>query len=135
LTKSKIFGENAKAVNAIVAAAAGLISLQFELVPNFFAAIFPRMGIGLAVLLAFIVFMGLFVKFDDSTNDKWAKIFFPLLGVVIAIVVMITAFYNTGYPWGTSGFSNFWDSYGNVILVLVVFIGIIITIIATTKSK
>jgi len=56
LQKSKIFGteEKAKGINAILGLAIGLAALQFDFVSTFFATIFPRFGVGIAILLIFI---------------------------------------------------------------------------------
>src|SRR3989344_2867821 len=65
LTKMSLLGDN-KAVNAIIALAVGLMSLQFDFVPRFFSEIFPRLGIGLAILLVLLILTGLFWSNEDS---------------------------------------------------------------------
>jgi len=54
LTKTQIFKNN-KAINGIIALVVGLLSLQFDFVPIFFSEIFPRMGVGLAIILALLI--------------------------------------------------------------------------------
>ena len=58
LTKIKIFEDN-KAINAIIALSVGLMALQFGFVSAFFSELFPRLGVGLAVILVIIIFIGL----------------------------------------------------------------------------
>ena len=54
LDKSKILGDNTT-IGAIVAAAIGLLALQFDFVPEFFAVIFPRFGIGISIFIVLII--------------------------------------------------------------------------------
>ncbi|MEK6827230.1 MAG: hypothetical protein AABX99_01980 [Nanoarchaeota archaeon] len=51
LLKLNIFKDN-KMVNGIIALSVSLMSLQFGFVPDFFSQIFPRVGVGLAIILA-----------------------------------------------------------------------------------
>jgi hypothetical protein len=83
LTKIKLFEEN-KAINAIISLSIGFMSLQLPLVSQFFSEIFPRVGIGLIVILAIIILAGLFV--DPKSNF----ITYGLLtiGIVVAIIVL-----------------------------------------------
>ena len=59
LQKSGVLGDN-KTIDAIVAAAIGLLSLQLDFVATFFAVIFPRFGIGIAIFLVALIFIGFF---------------------------------------------------------------------------
>ena len=60
LERVGIFKDN-KAINAIIAAVVGLMSLQVQMVSQFFAEIFPRLGVGLAILLVLLILTGLFI--------------------------------------------------------------------------
>ena len=53
LSKTDILGKN-KGVQATIALAVGLLSLQFDYVTNFYATIFPYAGIGISILLVAI---------------------------------------------------------------------------------
>src|SRR3989338_10579622 len=68
LTKIKLFGAENKGLNAVVAIVVGLLSLQFSFVPIFFSEIFPRMGIGLSVILAVFILVGLFLPSRSETS-------------------------------------------------------------------
>lgn len=122
LEKSKILGEN-KAVQAIIALAIGLLALQFDYVPTFFATIFPRFGVGIAILLVVIISVALFV--EDTKKLAW-------IGWVVGIGVVIWAL--TAWNWWGDNFfigsfleENFWAI---IILGLVVF-----AVIAIAKGK
>ena len=59
LLRVKLFEKNG--INAVIALAVSLMSIQFEFVPIFFSQIFPRVGVGLAVILAVLIIVGIFV--------------------------------------------------------------------------
>ena len=85
LTKINIFSsgrdkEPNKTINGIIALAVGLMALQFDFVSIFFAEIFPRMGVGIAILLVILILSGLFM--DPGT--KWVSISFYVVGLLIA---------------------------------------------------
>lgn len=121
LTKTKIFDN--KAVNGILALVIGLLALQFDFVPVFFSEIFPRVGVGLAVILALLILAGLF--FDP--NSKHLNWMLFGVGVIIFLVVLFQTFDWVGwYPgfWLYDIFYN-WPGVVSVIIVLVI-IGIIV---------
>ena len=63
-----------RTIVAIIAVAIGLLSLQFDFVSEFFAVIFPRFGVGLALFLVIIIFLGFFYpegKDGWSTKVAW----------------------------------------------------------------
>ena len=61
LQRVDVFKGN-KGINAIIALSVSLMSLQFNLVPIFQAEIFPKLGVGLSVILAVIILKGLFLE-------------------------------------------------------------------------
>ena len=125
LTRTQIFKNN-KAINGVIAFVIGLLALQFNFVPVFFSEIFPRLGIGLAVILALLILAGLF--FDP--NNKWVNYGLLVIGVIVFIVVIIQTAGWVGW------YSGFWwyDNWPKVLLVLVV-IGILAAIIASAGPK
>ena len=82
LIKTKLLGEN-KGVNATIALAFGLLSLQFDYVSGFYASIFPYAGMGLAVLLVAMILMGLIIKTEERMSWLWFGI-----GVIIFFFVL-----------------------------------------------
>ena len=113
LSSMKLFREN-RAVDAIIAFAVALLSLQFEFVPVFFSEIFPRMGVGLAVLLVILIIAGFFV---DPTKPG---IMYALLGigVIIAVVILVTTSESVGWSSGYWWAQN-WEMLAGVVFVLV----------------
>lgn len=129
LSKTKIFEDN-RAVNAVISLAIGLLSLQFDFVSTFFATIFPRFGVGLAVLLVAIILIGIFYPGDEYKTLKW-------VGYVVGIGVIIWAIANWGF-WnddlGISWFiqENFWAL---IILGAVITAIVLVAKGGSTKSK
>ena len=97
LSKTKVLGDN-NTVSGIVALAVGLLSLQFDFVATFFATIFPRFAVGLAVFLVIIILAGLFLKPGEEKGQST----FYIIGLVIAAAVVL---------WGLSSWQFWRDSY------------------------
>ena len=119
LTKIKLFKEN-KAINAIVALVVGLMAIQFDLVPAFFAQIFPRVGVALIFILGVFIVVGLFV---DPENPVINWILLGIAVIVLTIVVVQTAGsmgWATGYWW-----QNNWPTVVGIIVVVALLIAII----------
>ena len=116
LSQIKLF-ENNKTVNGVIAMAVGLMALQFGFVSSFFSQIFPRLGIGLSVLLIFIILVGFFSDKSQSVT----KFAFVLVGFVIFAVIIMNSFdfsKNFSFP---SWFSENWVT----VLVISFFVGIL----------
>ena len=56
LSSIQVFKEN-RAIDAIIALVVGLMALQFEMVPIFFAQVFPRLGVALSVILVILILL------------------------------------------------------------------------------
>ena len=125
LSKTDVLGKN-KGVQSVIAIAVGLISLQFDTVTNFFAIIFPFLGVGISVLLVALILLGLLVK-EDSKVANW--IFFGI-GFVIFLVVVATTFYEYSFFGGVQ--------FGNIgahLIWIIPVIALIAWVIFGTKSK
>jgi len=112
--------ENNKAINGIIAMVVGLLSLQFNFVPLFFSEIFPRLGVGLAVLLVLMILTGMFI----DPGEK--GIMYSLLGIgaVIFLIVLTKTFGWLG--WQSS---YIWQAYGGAIIgvgLILIVLGIVI---------
>ncbi len=122
LDRSKILGDN-KPLMGIIAAALGLLSLQYDFVPEFYAMFFPRFGIGLSVFLVALIFIGFFWPKRDAENElkhgKW-------IGYVVAIGVIIWGF-SSWDQWGYySGFGGWFSEYIWALIILGGVIGLIV---------
>jgi len=114
LNQIKLFKDN-KAINAIIALVVGFMALQFPMVPQFFSEIFPRLGIGLAIILVILILAGMFI------DPEAGGIMYVLLGIgaVIVIIVLIQTAgalgWSSGYWWKEN-----WPMVAGVVFILVV---------------
>ena len=118
LSTMNIFKGN-RSVDAIVALVVGLMALQFDLVPRFFAEVFPRMAVGMSIILVLLILAGFFV----DPSKSW--IMYTLLGIgtIIAVIVLIKT--STAVGWE----SGYWWTYNWPVVAGAVLIVIIIGII------
>jgi uncharacterized membrane protein len=116
-----------KGINAMIALAVSLMSLQFDFVPFFFAEIFPRLGVGIAIILVLIVVAGLFIKPTKEMGN-----FLMIVSLVIVVVIIYQSL--SSFGWSFSTFGGGWIVWNNIWPILV-FAGIIIAIVASTKTN
>ncbi len=121
LSKTGIFGaaDKAKGVNAVISIAVGLLALQWGVVPDFFATVFPNLGVGLSILLVVLLLLGLFSEFSDKKH--WTNTVFFVTAAVIAIWVVVSSLTEAGAWAGGS----WWETYGPAILTLAALGGLI----------
>lgn len=123
LDKVKMLGEH-KGINAVIALSIGLLSLQFDKVPLFFRSLMPNLAIGLSVILAAILLLGLFIGDAGKTSGIKKYGFLSIAGVV-AIWVIISSIGD--YSWWTGGF---WYDNLPTIIAGVIIIGAIVAVVA-----
>ena len=122
LTYTRIFADN-KGLHIIVSIVIGLMAVRFGYFTNFYTELFPRLGIGITVLLVLIILMGLF--FGDKTKDLWSWILI-IIGIVIAIVILYQSFDVLGWinSYGYSG-----STFVAWIITAILLIGVIVVIV------
>ena len=89
ISKIKIFKDNTT-VNGVIALSVGLLAMQYDMVPIFFAELFPRVGIGLSIILAILILLGLFI--DPRQKIMMWGLFVVGLLIVIAVLYDTTQF-------------------------------------------
>lgn len=132
LDKTKLLsskeGEENKGITAIIAIAIALLALQFDLVSTFFAVIFPRLGIGISILLVVIILAGFFMpdmgKTDGKGPAKWVG--WALAGGVIIWAISSWQSWTSG-----GGIGGWFAEYVWAIIVL----GIIVGVVLIAKGK
>jgi len=127
LSSTKFLGKN-NAVYVIIAIVIGLLALRWQFFfSTFLAEIFPRLGIGLAVILTLLILVGMFIAEDETRYWGWGL---AAIGFIIALIIVYQTFDNLGYSsWG---FGN--DTAGLIILA-VLLIGVIIAVAASGKRS
>jgi len=118
-----------RGIIAIIAASVSLLSLQFDFVPEFFGIIFPRFGVGLALFLVILIFIGFFYPNRDSSDNASNKV--AWVGWVVGIGVFIWSL-SEWDEWGSyASFGGWFSEYIWAIIIL----GIVIAVIATVASS
>lgn len=125
LSRMNIFKEN-RTINAIIALAVALMALQFPAVPMFFAEVFPAVGIGLAIILIILILTGLFI---DPKNKGW-MIGLSVVSVIVVAAVLISSSRRLGLSFG-GWFSYYWPQ----LIMIAIFVGLIVVIVAASKPK
>jgi len=123
LTRIQIFKDN-KVVNGIIALVVSIMSLQFDFVPNFFSQIFPRLGVGLAVVLVVLIVVGLFA---DPKNNAVNYVLLGIAVITIGLVLVQSAGalgWQSGSWWGDN-----WQ-----MIVGAIFLFVVIAIIVGSAS-
>lgn len=115
-----IFGRN-KGINVIIALVVALLAIRFPFFTQFYSEIFPRVGIGVTLLLAVLILVGLFVNEGDTRYWRWGL---SALGGVIAIVIGYQTFQNLGW----TGYGYFSDNSVAWIIFAILLIGVIIAV-------
>lgn len=117
-----------RGINMIVSIAVGLLALYLPIVSDFFSVIFPRLGVGIAVIL---VAMILIAAFLPEGKDSWLNYILFGLGALIFIIVVLGSF--TNYYWWDSGW---WTQYySGIVVLLIIAVVIAIVVFAGRKTK
>lgn len=117
LNKSGILGRRA-GIDVIVAVVVGLLALQQEFLRRFFSELFPRLGMGIGVMIALIILVGMFIVGEHQ--NIWMIILGSIAFIVFLVVIISTqgGFSPLGWGW--------WQQWGNIVVWGVVLIGIIV---------
>ena len=123
LTRTDVFKGN-KGINATIALAVALMALQFNAVPRFFADVFPRLGIGLSVILLALILVGLFT----DSNMPWVMF---AVGAVVFFIIM-----GTSFDFGSSSFWLFFQqNLATIIIVVIILVVVFGTVFGPPSFK
>ncbi len=125
LTQTKIF-KDAKGINAIIALAVALMGLQFNVVSDFFSEVFPRVGVGLAILFIVLIFVGMF--FSPKNNAMMWTILG--VGVLIAAVIFIQSAGSLG--WSSA---YWWYDHWEFIVGVIAFIIVLAIVVGSSSDS
>ncbi len=127
LSETKIFGKN-KGVHVIIAFVIAAISIRWNFfLSDFFTQIFSRLGVGISIILAFVILVGLFIRKEDDKYWKWGL---GALGAVIGIVIVVQSFERFGW----TGY-GFFESNAGFIIGAVLIAGLIIAVVVSTGKE
>lgn len=131
LTTTNILGKN-KGIHVIIALVIGLMSIGYSSslgfsLGDFLQTLFPRLGIGLAVLVAVMVLVGLFVSDDERKYWLWGL---GAIGIIIALVIISQTFDALSF----FSFSGYSDNIGWIVGGILV-VGTIIAVAASGERN
>ena len=126
LEATNIVGKN-KGVHVVIALVIGLLALRMGFVQAFFTEIFPRLGVGLAIILALLIMTGLFINSEQAKYWMWG---IAAVAVVVWIIILVGTFQNVGWIGGY----GFFEDYAGMIIGAVLLIGVVIAVVAA-KSE
>ncbi len=114
LSKSKVFEGN-NGVNAVIAVVVGLIAIQSTFVAQFFSEIIPRVGVGLSIILAVILLVGLFF-----TPETWSSYVLFGIGAIVFLVVVFKSADAVGWTFGSLWWDQNWPLIVGIAFILIV---------------
>lgn len=131
LDKIKILGEN-KAINIIISLVLAFFAVSNLYVSNFFMYLFSYTGVGIAILLAIVILLGLFAGNEEDGKWKWIL---GIGGFLVLIWVLSRAF--TDYGVVIFGQEFQWWLSNNIywILPILFIVGAIIAIVVASGAK
>lgn len=120
LSSTKIFRDN-RAVDGIIALVVALMALQFDLVPQFFSQVFPRLGVALAGILVLLILAGFFI----DPGKAWIMYVLLGIGAIASVAVLVNAGKATGFYY-------MWNFNENTAIVggMLIFVIVIVLILA-----
>lgn len=120
LTRMDLFKDN-KGVSAIISLSVGLLALQFNIVSNFFSEVFPKVGIGLSLILGLLILIGAFI----DRSKQWILYVLLAVGALITFFVLYPSFQNA-FGFGGSSTSSYDTGVivGWAMIILVVVVGL-----------
>jgi hypothetical protein len=129
LERTKVLGEK-PAINAIIAIAIGLLSLQMDLVRKlFYAQFFSNFGTGLIILLGLLILAGLFITTEEGIEKAY-----KITGSIVAIIIFLTILLNSAKNVGAAGIWSFGGT-GAMWISLAILLFIVIWLITSTASE
>ncbi|MEM4330659.1 MAG: hypothetical protein QW273_01465 [Candidatus Pacearchaeota archaeon] len=131
LEKTNLFGQNKKGIHIVISLSVAGISLLFDTVPLFFSVLFPKLGIGIGLLLLVMIILG-FLYGGNVTKLKFFG--WIILGMIIIWTLIDIEFFSS-FGRGSFNFLSFIEDYLPLILILGILIGGIILVTKDTSSK
>jgi len=124
ISQMKLFKDN-KSIPPIIALAVALMALQFDLVPVFFAEVFPRLGVGLVILLVILILIGLVAPKDSSSIYL---VYAAMIVVLVYILIDVAEAMN-------SPLADLWYQWRAPIIVVTIIAVVLVVIINMSKPK
>ncbi len=118
----KIFGSD-KGIHSIIAIVIAVLAVRYTKFTYFYQELFPRLGIGLTILLVLMILVGLFVTDKSKTVVTWI---FLGIGLIVAIAVIYNSAAVFGWVDGFGATTSEWIAW---IVSAALLIGVIVIIV------
>jgi len=118
----RIFGGD-KGVHVIISVVIGVLAVRYVEFTRFYEEVFPRLGIGLTILLVVLILTGMFATDKSKTVLTWVYL---IVGIIITIAVIYNSANVFGWVDGFGGSSSEWIAW---ILSAVLLIGVIVVLV------
>ncbi len=128
LSYMRIFGDN-KGIHTVIALAIGILAVRNPFFTEFYKEIFPRLGVGVSIILTLMILIGMFIEGKQITYWFYG---IAAIGVIIFLGILLNSFRDLGWTW-TGSFS---DDTITMIITIVLIIGFILAVVlSSVKSK
>lgn len=124
LEKSKVLGRN-RGVYAVIAVVISFFAVSDPTLSSFFAVLFAHASLGFAILLVFVLFLGLFIVKEGKGWWVWIG---GLFGILIFFWVLSNSIQQSGLQYTLYSFFSanpyLWSTivYGGAILAVIILI-------------
>ena len=130
LSATRLIGGN-KGLHVIIAVVIGLMSIGYSYstgfgLSQFLQVLFPKLAIGVSIILTLLILIGLFIPKDEMRYWGWGL---GAIGVIIAIVIIAQTFEK--YGWYSSGY---YSDYAGWVIGAVLLLGLIIAVASSGGS-
>jgi hypothetical protein len=135
LDRTKIFGKDKSAINAIISLAISLFTIQNVAVTSFFKILFSQVAFGLAVLIAVIILTALVL--GHKSHHVWRMIIM-ILGFLIFIWIFsraATEYENYYGVYAFGWFTSDWWAMNAPWLILLIVIAVVVIAVVASSSK
>jgi len=135
LDRTKIFGEDKRSINAIIAIAISFFSISNLYITAFFKILFTQVALGIAILVAIILLTALLVGSKDQHG--W-RLIITIMGFLVFIWMFSRAADEYQRYYGIYAFGMFtpdWWAANAAWISLLVVIGIVVAVVVSSGSK
>lgn len=115
-----------RGISLIIAFVIGLLAIRSPFFSEFYSELFPRLGVGVVVVLTLLILIGLFISREEAHYWHYGL---AAIGVVIGLIIVYQSFGNLGWTSYVGSEAVGW------IIFAVLLLGLIITVALSAGEK